>query len=248
VRIDTVAPAAPVIASPAEGATVRSSTVTLSGTAEPDSTISGPGITTATGGAWTLELTNVPDGPHTYSLKATDAAGNASAAATRTITVDTTPVATPTATPETTPIPQPTESPTPTPTIAPANNQTPTVTIARVSGKARIKPPGGVFGPLTTPQSVAFGVTVDATKGTVRVSNATQSATAKGAVFTVTQNNDLTLLKTASCSRPFTVDTRTGGFTTRTGKMQVSARKSAKWRVSNRCRKLTVLRGTVIGG
>jgi hypothetical protein len=120
--------------------------------------------------------------------------------------------------------------------------------IAPVSGDVRLKPPGGVFAPLTATQNVDYGATVDAIHGTVKVApSATQKALAKGAVFTVTQSDGMTLLKTTSCKRTFTVSTRTGGFITRTGKLTITARGNAKWEVSRHCRYLRVLRGTVEG-
>ncbi len=120
--------------------------------------------------------------------------------------------------------------------------------IAPVSGDVRLKPPGGVFAPLATTQTVDYGATVDAIHGTVKVApSATQKALAKGAVFTVTQSDGMTLLKTTSCKRTFTVSTRTGGFITRTGKLTITARGNAKWEVSRHCHYLRVLRGTVEG-
>ena len=121
--------------------------------------------------------------------------------------------------------------------------------IAPVSGTSRLMPPGGAFAPLTAAQTVPYGATVDAIHGTVKVApSSTQKALAKGAVFTVTQGDGVTVLRTTSCRHAFTVSTRTGGFTTTTGKMTISALKSAKWMVSKHCRKLTVLRGTVKAG
>jgi hypothetical protein len=120
--------------------------------------------------------------------------------------------------------------------------------IAPVSGEARLMPPGGAFAPLTASQTVDYGATVDAVHGTVKVApSATQKALAKGAVFTVTESEGMTVLKTTSCRHTFTVSTRTGGFTTRTGKMTITARKNAKWEISRNCRYLRVLRGTVEG-
>ncbi len=122
------------------------------------------------------------------------------------------------------------------------------VLIGPVSGDIRIKPPGGAFAPLTTSQTVDYGATVDAVHGTVKIApSATQKALAKGAVFTVTQSDGMTLLKTTSCRRTFTVSTRTGGFITRTGKLTITARGNAKWEVSRHCHYLRVLRGTVEG-
>jgi len=120
--------------------------------------------------------------------------------------------------------------------------------IGPVSGEARLKPPGGAFAPLTTTQAVDYGATVDAVHGTVKVApSSAQKALAKGAVFTVTQSGDMTVLRTTSCRRTFTVSTRTGGFITRTGKMTITARGDAKWEISKHCRYLRVLRGTVEG-
>ena len=131
---------------------------------------------------------------------------------------------------------------------APASAQAPTVLIGRVSGQVRLKPAGGEYAPLTTSQAVAFGATVDAVRGTVKVApSATQKALAKGAEFTVTQGDGVTVLRTTSCRGTFTVSTRTGGFTTRTGKLTITARKNAKWEVSRHCHYLRVLRGTVEG-
>jgi hypothetical protein len=123
-----------------------------------------------------------------------------------------------------------------------------TVQIAPVSGEARLKPSGGAFAPLTSSQTVGYGATVDAVHGTVKiVPGATQKALAKGAVFTVSQSNGMTVLRTTSCRHTFTVSTRTGGFTTRTGKLTITARGDARWQISRHCRYLKVLRGTVEG-
>jgi hypothetical protein len=95
--VDLTAPAAPAITSPADGSTNGTGVVTVSGTAEPGSIVTvfegatSKGTTTATGaGAWTRALTAVPDGSHTYTAKATDAAGNTSVSSnTVTVVVDT---------------------------------------------------------------------------------------------------------------------------------------------------------------
>jgi hypothetical protein len=122
------------------------------------------------------------------------------------------------------------------------------VLIGPVSGDIRIKPPGGAFAPLTTSQTVDYGSTVDAVHGTVKVvPSASQKALAKGAAFTVTQGDGVTVLRTTSCRGTFTVSTRTGGFTTVTGKLTITARGNARWQVSRHCRYLRVLRGTVEG-
>ena len=95
--IDTTAPAAPLIVSPAEGSTNNTGSFTLSGTAEASSTVeifegaASRGTTSATGlGNWAKALVSVPDGSHTYTARATDAAGNVSGPSNvRTIVVDT---------------------------------------------------------------------------------------------------------------------------------------------------------------
>ncbi|SEU16517.1 adventurous gliding motility protein AgmC [Stigmatella erecta] len=102
--VDTTAPAAPVVTTPANGSTTQDSTPTYSGTAEAGSTVTvivdgvPVGTTTAnTSGAWSFTPT-VPlaDGSHTVKATATDAAGNVSPQSnTNTFTVDTTAPATP---------------------------------------------------------------------------------------------------------------------------------------------------------
>ena len=98
---DTTAPIAPVITSPAVNSFDTDGTITLSGTAESNSTVE-VFEATASGdiskgttpidasGAWTKTLSSVSDGSHTYTAKATDASGNTSSASNSvTVTVDT---------------------------------------------------------------------------------------------------------------------------------------------------------------
>ena len=95
--VDRTAPSAPVINSPANNSSVGAS-FTLSGTAEANSTVelfegtTSKGTTQASAsGNWSITLNNVSAGSHTYTAKATDAAGNTSALSTgRTVIVDTT--------------------------------------------------------------------------------------------------------------------------------------------------------------
>jgi hypothetical protein len=109
VTIDLTAPAAPAItafatdsASLGDGIT-NDNTLTLSGTAEANSTVqlyeglTLLGTTTATaGGAWSLTTTVLADGAHTFSAKAVDVAGNTGpSSAAYTVTVDTTAPAAP---------------------------------------------------------------------------------------------------------------------------------------------------------
>ncbi|WP_186464817.1 Ig-like domain-containing protein, partial [Azospirillum brasilense] len=100
--IDTVAPNAPAVSSPALS---NNATPTLTGTAEAGSTVTvsvGGAIytTTATNGTWSVNLaTTTPasgvlnlnaNGTNAVSATATDAAGNISTAGTQTLTIDTT--------------------------------------------------------------------------------------------------------------------------------------------------------------
>ena len=95
--VDTVAPAAPAITGPQENGFVGAS-FTLSGTAEPGAAVevfegtTSKGKTQANGsGVWSMALSGLSEGAHTYTAKATDAAGNVSTVSNaRTITVDTT--------------------------------------------------------------------------------------------------------------------------------------------------------------
>jgi hypothetical protein len=96
--VDTIAPAAPAITSPQENGFVGAS-FTLSGTSEPNATVevfegtTSKGTTQTNGsGIWSKAVSGLSEGAHTYTAKATDAAGNTSALSNaRTLTVDTTP-------------------------------------------------------------------------------------------------------------------------------------------------------------
>ena len=95
---DTTPPVAPVINSPADGSYDSDGNVTLSGTTEANSTVeifdgaASEGATQADAlGNWSKTLSGVAEGSHTYTAKATDAAGNTSVASgSRTVIVDTT--------------------------------------------------------------------------------------------------------------------------------------------------------------
>ncbi|MGH3033191.1 MAG: Ig-like domain-containing protein [Gaiellaceae bacterium] len=95
--VDLTPPAPPTIDSPAEGSTSATGTIALSGTAEPGSTVevfegaTSTGSTTAgPDGAWSSTLSSVPDGSHSYTATARDAAGNTSLlSSARTVIVDT---------------------------------------------------------------------------------------------------------------------------------------------------------------
>ena len=97
--VDTIAPAAPAITSPADNSYDIDGNFSVSGTAEANSTVAIFEGTTSKGttqtdaqGNWSKALSGVADGSHTYTAKATDAAGNTSAPSNaRTLTVDTAP-------------------------------------------------------------------------------------------------------------------------------------------------------------
>ncbi|HEU4322772.1 MAG TPA: Ig-like domain-containing protein [Roseiflexaceae bacterium] len=95
--IDTTAPAAPVVLTPANGLVTTNNQPPVTGTAEPGSTVevvidgTSIGTTTADGsGNWSLTPTALPDGAHTVKATTSDAAGNTSPDSnTNSFTVDT---------------------------------------------------------------------------------------------------------------------------------------------------------------
>ncbi|MBJ7459202.1 MAG: hypothetical protein JHD02_08450, partial [Thermoleophilaceae bacterium] len=97
--LDTVAPAAPVITTPAASVTTTDNTPAISGTAEPNSSVevfvdgNSIGTVTANGsGNWTITSPQLTDGSHSATARATDVAGNLGpTSGARAFTVDTTP-------------------------------------------------------------------------------------------------------------------------------------------------------------
>ncbi len=97
--IDTVAPALPVVSTPAAGSTTADNTPDFSGTAEPGATVrvfvdgsATPACSAVAGpgGAWSCTASSLLDGSRSVRASATDAAGNASALTTAfSFTVDT---------------------------------------------------------------------------------------------------------------------------------------------------------------
>src|SRR5207302_1298916 len=88
--VDTVAPASPVVSTPADGATVSSNTPRVTGTAEAgvvvtvmiDGTLAASTVADAMGN-WSVQLTApLADGMHSVSATATDAAQNTGPAST----------------------------------------------------------------------------------------------------------------------------------------------------------------------
>ncbi len=96
--VDTVAPEAPAITSPEDNSHNNTGSITLSGSAEPgssveifDGTASKGAIQADGSGAWSVTLGSVPNGPHAYTATGTDAATNTSPPSnTRMVIVDTT--------------------------------------------------------------------------------------------------------------------------------------------------------------
>jgi hypothetical protein len=98
--VDATAPTGPVIASPADGSILNVRSFTISGNAEAGSTVElfegtiSRGTTKAdsSSGAWSIALSGVSEGAHTYTATATDAEGNTSSASDSvSVTVDTAP-------------------------------------------------------------------------------------------------------------------------------------------------------------
>ena len=94
---DTEAPAPPTITSPQNNSYDTDGSFSVSGSAEASSTVElfegttsrGTIKADSTSGAWSIDLSGVSEGAHTYTAKATDAAGNTSSASDSiTVTVD----------------------------------------------------------------------------------------------------------------------------------------------------------------
>jgi len=172
--VDTVAPSTPVITGAGSS---------LTGTAEPNSSIeildggAHAGTTTAgADGTWSYPI---PAGAHSYTVRATDAAGNVSELSSPRVIAGVTQT--------------PTPSPTPTPTPVPGK----TVVGAPVRGTVLVKVPGKGFVELKDTESIPLGSTVDTKKGTISLTAKTgQTATFRDGIFKITQTKtttDLTL-------------------------------------------------------
>jgi hypothetical protein len=109
--IDTSAPIAPVVSSPAPNANVNDNTPTFTGTGEPGATITIMDGTTPIctavvqpNGSWTCTPSSpLTDGPHTINITQTDPAGNVSPTTSLPINIDTVAPAAPTSSPDMTP-------------------------------------------------------------------------------------------------------------------------------------------------
>jgi len=97
---DTEAPSPPTITTPQNNSYDTDGSFSVSGSAEAASTVelfegtASKGTTKAdsSSGAWSIDLSGLSEGAHTYTAKATDAAGNTSSASNSvTVTVDKTP-------------------------------------------------------------------------------------------------------------------------------------------------------------
>jgi hypothetical protein len=102
--IDTVAPGAPVLVSPADGETdILGSTIAFTGSAEPGSTVQvrvdgaqGCSAQVDASGGWSCTASNLDGARHEVTTTATDRAGNVSSASTTSIFSNTTTLAQPT--------------------------------------------------------------------------------------------------------------------------------------------------------
>ena len=229
-ELDTVAPGAPVIMSADNGV--------LTGTAEPLVKIEifdgGASIGTTTAGsdgAWSFPIS--VGGTHTYTARATDAAGNVSEPSAPRIIAGATQ--------------QPTPTPTPTPTPVPGK----TVVGRPVSGKVLVKVPGKGFVQLDGTQSIPLGSTIDTKKGTISLTaKAGQTATFHDGIFKLTQTKtttDLTLTEPlakcpkrgahAAAKKPKTRKlwgNGSGSFRTR-GQYSAATVRGTEWLVQDSC-------------
>lgn len=96
ITIDTSAPAKPTISSPSNNANVNDATPTITGTGENGATVTVKDsdgtvlcTTTVANGTWGCDTLTLSEGTHTLNVQQTDAAGNVSAAAALTLSIDT---------------------------------------------------------------------------------------------------------------------------------------------------------------
>ncbi len=134
-------------------------------------------------GAWVScaspkSLTGLGDGEHTFSVRATDAAGNVDATpATRTWTVDTAPPPSPSPSPEPSPSPSPEPSPSPSPSPSPEPSPSPSPGPSPTQGhtpQPTLAPNSGTMPPTSVPANTLIalpGLTVSRTTPTLSVSN-----------------------------------------------------------------------------
>ena len=136
---DGTPPTAPVIGSPADNSVTGSSSVTVAGTAEANSSVevfdgaTSKGTTSVdAGGNWSKSVAGLSDGTHAFTARATDAAGNTSAASSgRTVRVDT---QAPTAPVSPNPAPTPNPTPSPTGSTTPGGSASPSGTTTPCTG------------------------------------------------------------------------------------------------------------------
>ena len=222
--VDTVAPAAPVI---------TGAGALLTGTAEPNASIeildggAHAGATTAgSDGTWSYAI---PAGAHTYTVRATDAAGNVSEVSAPRIVAGAT------------------QQPTPTPTPTPVPGKT--VVGRPVSGKVLVKQPGKGFVELDAMQSIPLGSTIDTKNGTISLTAKTgQTATFHDGIFKITQTKstiDLTLTEPLAPCRGARIAAKkpttrklwgngSGSFRTR-GQYSAATVRGTEWLVQDSC-------------
>jgi hypothetical protein len=174
-------------------------------------------------------------GSHTFTVRATDLAGNSSAPATRTYTLVVVAAATPTPTPE--PAPEPTAAPTPAPVIVTPPLPAPTgFLLTPVHGTTLVQVPGSDgFEPVDGAIHVASGTLVDARTSRVRLVDGT---VVSGGTFELTAAGLQLVERLKPCAgatRRLTIDGAAvvrGRFATVTGS-------HAKWSVQDSCTSTT---------
>jgi hypothetical protein len=323
VRVDTTAPEAPEITSPAQDSAQNSTTVTLSGTAEPGASIAiseGGAATADANGAWTVTIAGVSEGDHEYTATATDEAQHTSApSAVRRVRVDLTAPAAPEVsgdpggftlsaeagaalacsldggafeacasgvsysglgdgehvlsvraidaagnasttdhrftvahTPAATPTPAPTPvaaAPTQTPIATPSYRKT--VVLRPQAGRTLIKRSGdAAFTEIRARTAVPVGTVVDVKKGAVIVIAATPTDTEtgkfSGGIFTA-RGTDLALSEKLRCGRARRLTGDGAGAFGIAGRYAKATGRGAKWTVEDTCKrtKIRVTRGVV---
>ena len=245
---------APILSGSAGDAPGDASTVTVNvfagaaATGTPVQTLT----TTRSGAAWQVAAATLPDGQYTARAEQADTAGNTGLSAPVTFNAAQQQV-----------LGGQEQSPAPVPVLGRS------VVAGRVSGTVRVKAKGGSFRTLGAGESIPLGSTVDATKGKMRLTSAsnaagaTQSAVFFQGAFVITQTRgskpvtQLALSGRLSCPKRASTSARRrvrrlwgdgrGRFRTR-GRHGAATVRGTKWLTEDRCgsTKVTVRRGTVV--
>ena len=232
--VDTVAPPAPEVSGGPNGFTLTSAEAGAALACSLD----GGAFEACTSG---VSYPRLGDGDHVLTVRATDAAGNASTTEHR-FTVVHTPAAVPTPAPSIA---------TPAPTPAPMPSYRKTVVLRPQAGRTLIRRRGETaFAEIRSRTAVAIGTSVDVKQGTVIVIAATASATEtakfSGGIFTAS-GTDLTLSETLRCGRARRlIGDGAGAFRIR-GHYASATGRGAKWTVEDTCKqtRIRVVRGVV---